>query len=445
MSKKKTLIALISVVVLIAVQVYFLSTYDHFKAEGGLQAEVIADPVDVMKDYARGSKDFDRVMANAIEGWKQGKGDFLEEFSKSNKEILDRPLVMLLNYREISEVSINSSDDEVVKFLETKFEGKLNVAENAFQSHLTSMLNKDVEVISVPSNLTMTASIAGQHDNVAESVFKLPTAELGFYECVDFNNFAGFWNDAVMMFEPESESEPDSISYEDVQLVNLNQAPDSEPTPKRTLGSCVSWVNQSFGIVKDSDKDFIDDLIHSEPVRDAFPREYEFRWSLKSNNMGDGRAWFLYVIRIPTKGQLFISNEDVKSATFRLDEVSGNPVLDITMTEEGTDKWSKLTAMNIGRSIAMCVNDKVFSAPRVMGAITDGRTQISGSGVNELKEIETVLNTKNIEIRPTLSSQTLVKGNPPILNALVQKVLLGLSISLALFLIARLFLKPRLN
>ncbi|MFK7783782.1 MAG: hypothetical protein AB8B56_01630, partial [Crocinitomicaceae bacterium] len=125
MSNKKTLFALILAVILIAVQVYFLAKYDHFGAEGGLKVEMRIDPNDVPKKYARASEKYDMVMKDAILEHKKSGGDFLATLAKSNKKQMGRRLVHLFNYREIDELSLSSTDDEVIALLKENLDNNL--------------------------------------------------------------------------------------------------------------------------------------------------------------------------------------------------------------------------------------------------------------------------------------------------------------------------------
>ena len=65
----------------------------------------------------------------------------------------------------------------------------------------------------------------------------------------------------------------------------------------------------------------------------------------------------------------------------------------ITFTKEGAKKWTELTSANVGRSIAIVVNDRVYSAPMVTEPIQHGKCSISGSftesDVNDLKALLT--------------------------------------------------------
>ena len=209
--------------------------------------------------------------------------------------------------------------------------------------------------------------------------------------------------------------------------------------------NAVEWMGGSVAVVTDKNKDFVHRWINSEEAQELFPKNYAFRWSESSVNYG-GKVWYMYIIKIPKEGKPVITNEDIKRAVFDKGASGDMPKIDLYMTQKGTEKWGRMTSENIGRNIAMCVNDKVYSAPEVVSAIMDGHTQISGSDGDNLKAIEIVMNTKTLDIYPSGDvALTLEKGSPPFVNSLVQKVLLVFSVLLGLFLVFRFFQTPRSN
>ncbi len=76
-----------------------------------------------------------------------------------------------------------------------------------------------------------------------------------------------------------------------------------------------------------------------------------------------------------------VTGRDLRSARPSLDE-NGRPAVAFTLNSEGASKFGKVTGENIGRSLAIILDGKVQSAPRIDSRITnDGR--ISGSFTQE--------------------------------------------------------------
>ena len=71
---------------------------------------------------------------------------------------------------------------------------------------------------------------------------------------------------------------------------------------------------------------------------------------------------------------------------------SSASVVNMEMDEEGSQIWARLTKDNIGRSIAIVLDDYVYSYPNVEGEIVGGRSVISGRfTVQESKDLANVL------------------------------------------------------
>ncbi|MBS1816431.1 MAG: protein translocase subunit SecD [Acidobacteria bacterium] len=76
-----------------------------------------------------------------------------------------------------------------------------------------------------------------------------------------------------------------------------------------------------------------------------------------------------------------VTGRDLRSARPSLDE-NGRPAVAFTLNSEGASKFGKVTGENIGRSLAIILDGKVQSAPRIDSRITnEGR--ISGSFTQE--------------------------------------------------------------
>lgn len=57
---------------------------------------------------------------------------------------------------------------------------------------------------------------------------------------------------------------------------------------------------------------------------------------------------------------------------------AGSPAIDFVLSSEGASIFSKHTAANVGKILAITLDKRVISAPRIEGAIPDGQGQISG-------------------------------------------------------------------
>ncbi len=74
--------------------------------------------------------------------------------------------------------------------------------------------------------------------------------------------------------------------------------------------------------------------------------------------------------------------------TFPGTDQYGKPAVNIEFTNEGAKKFASATESSIGRPLAILLDGKIISAPKVNSAIYDGRAQITGGfTINEMRDL----------------------------------------------------------
>ena len=86
-----------------------------------------------------------------------------------------------------------------------------------------------------------------------------------------------------------------------------------------------------------------------------------------------------------------ISGEVVSDARQDYDQ-TGRPEVSMSMNPTGARKWGKMTGANIGKQVAVVLDDVVYSDPVVQSEITGGNTSISGNfTIDEAQDLAQVL------------------------------------------------------
>jgi preprotein translocase subunit SecD len=78
-------------------------------------------------------------------------------------------------------------------------------------------------------------------------------------------------------------------------------------------------------------------------------------------------------------GPAVVEGTNVTDAAAGTMSSTGEWVVNLDFDSEGSDAWAEYTAANVGNSVAITLDGKVISAPRINGAIPGGSTQITGS------------------------------------------------------------------
>lgn len=154
----------------------------------------------------------------------------------------------------------------------------------------------------------------------------------------------------------------------------------------------VALVNPQYpgeAMVADENRDKIRRWLDREEIARAIPNDVQFVWSAKPHIVEGGKKYYtLY----PVKRTAELTGGVITSATATLDPSFNQPVVTMEMNSEGSREWARITGANVGKRIAIVLDDAVFSAPVVRNKITGGNSQIEGmDNLEEARLLEIVL------------------------------------------------------
>ena len=128
-------------------------------------------------------------------------------------------------------------------------------------------------------------------------------------------------------------------------------------------------------------------------VRNLLPIELKyakFVWDVKP--IKDSKFINLYALKSNREDIAPIQGDVISDASQVFDQLGANPEVSMSMNSKGTKQWAKMTTANVGKFVAVVLDDYVYSAPRVNDAITTGRTSISGNfTIDEAQDLANAL------------------------------------------------------
>jgi protein-export membrane protein SecD len=77
--------------------------------------------------------------------------------------------------------------------------------------------------------------------------------------------------------------------------------------------------------------------------------------------------------------RIIMSGDNLIDAQPRLDNQSNQPIVSFTLDRVGAQKFAKITSNNVGKRLAIVLDNKIISAPSIREPITGGSGVISGS------------------------------------------------------------------
>lgn len=132
-----------------------------------------------------------------------------------------------------------------------------------------------------------------------------------------------------------------------------------------------------------------------------------------------------------------LTGKDFKRATVQFSQQTSEPEISIQFNSDGAKKFSDITKRNVGKPVAIVLDNRIISSPRVNQQITDGNAVITGSfDVESAKKLALQLNAGALPVPVKLVEQRTV--GPTLGQDSVEKSLtaglLGLAL-VALFMI----------
>ena len=185
-----------------------------------------------------------------------------------------------------------------------------------------------------------------------------------------------------------------------------------------------------YAAVKDTAK--VNKYLAMDRVQNVFPRDLKFYWTVKSIDPQDpARIHQLVAIKVTSRdGEPPLGGDAIADANKDFGQFGASPEVSMMMTPDGANVWKRLTGENIGKSIAIVLDDYVYSFPTVQGEIGGGRSSITGNfTINEAEDLATVLKAGKLPapariveeavVGPTLGQESITNGALSFLGAVV--------------------------
>jgi SecD/SecF fusion protein len=180
------------------------------------------------------------------------------------------------------------------------------------------------------------------------------------------------------------------------------------PQTDQQTGKQFFYAN--IGSVLAQDTGIFYEYMNNDVVKNALPADCKFLLGIEEKSeKGTQRFYQLYAVKtMPGSSKAPLEGEGVKEARQDFDE-KGKPAIKMEMTSTGAKTWARLTAKNVGRPIAIALDDIVYSAPNVNGPIEGGSSEISGNfTVQEAQDLANILKSGKLDAPANIVAQQVV-------------------------------------
>lgn len=177
----------------------------------------------------------------------------------------------------------------------------------------------------------------------------------------------------------------------------------------------------ALGYIQSKDTGTLNDYLAMESVKSKFPSNLVFMYG--KAELDDPKAkdiLTLYAIKTLDNGQAELEGDRIAGASQDYDE-RGRIAIKMNMDKVGSNIWAKMTTRNVGKPIAIVLDNFVYSAPNVNDPITTGNSQISGNyTIKEAQDLSEILESGKLPapakivqsqtVGPTLGSESIKGG-----------------------------------
>ena len=436
---------------------------------GGMNVTLEVSVQDIVRALSHDSQDpvFLQAMDLAAKRQQESKGDFVTLFGQAYKEIDPNAKlvsIFLMEFKDKPGININSTNDDVLKVLKEESDAAIDRSYQILRTRIDRFGVAQPNIQKLENSGRILVELPGVKD--PERVRKLlrGAAQLEFWETYDasklqqalvnldaklaaeLQNKKTVEETPVVTEETEVAENTEEVTATEegeevaaastdstdlaAQLAENKKEEQAEDTlldanhPLLTKLQVTGGTSARVGIATKADMKYINEKLAANKA--MFPRDLKFAWTVKPETftLENGEKVEMYelvALKMSRDNKCALGGEVITDA--RQDYGQNNQVeVTIQMNSEGANKWKNLTRDNVGKQIAIVLDDLVYSYPVVNGEIPNGRSSISGGGmtVEEAQDLANILKAGKLPaparileeqvVGPTLGKESVQKG-----------------------------------
>ena len=450
--------------------------------QGGMHVTLEVSPIDILKGLSSNSQDPDFLMAidNAKDKVKGTQLNFVDQFYNEFQDLAPQKKLSLI-FATVSNrgrIGFDSTDDEIIEIIDNEVESAIDRSFNILRTRIDRFGTSQPNIQRLQGTGRIQIELPGV-DN-PERVRKLlqGVAKLEFWEVAEANETEVFQtlqiidqfaaaqvklnenvdsdNLKLETSTDQSDDLEDLLTENQEDIENLeNDSLENTDLPSGTSPLLGNLRDDFGGLFYNLDDTLqINSILNDEKIKQLIPSSIKFLWAVKprTNELDQNdEVLELFVIKTSRGGRAPLTGEVITDARQDLDQ-SARPSISMQMNSNGAKSWRRLTSTNIGRRIAIVLDNLVYSAPFVQNEIPNGNSQITGEfTIEEAQDLANILKAgtlpapttivEDVVIGPTLGKVAQTQGFNSIVSGLIIVLLFmifyysggGLVANLALF------------
>lgn len=422
--------------------------------QGGMSIVLQVNLQDLVSSLANNSQDIDftKSLEDAKALQQSAQTDYITLFGQAYAANTDKSMARLfaVNDKLKDDISIESSNAEVLAAIRKIASETVESTYNLLKQRIDKFGVAQPIVSLDESTDRITVELPGVRNPKRARTYIQATANLEFWELYqnqDIINDLGKLNETLKKQQDllkaseeasttdegtETEETPDTNDLATLDgdsttgdlgtlTSDSSSLEDQDPGPLFTvLQPFVSRISATIGYAEVGNKAAVDAILNSPEAKKALggkARSVRFVWDSKpfegANPDGtpNGKR-FVALYALNTKGRATskLSGERVVQAYPTPNPSGSGFAVSLSMDQEGARIWKKMTTDNVGRQVAVVLDNEVCSAPNVNEPIPNGNTSISGGfeDVTPAKDLANILSIGKLPTKTEIIEEAVV-------------------------------------
>lgn len=365
--------------------------------KGGMNVILQVSVPDILRSIANAddNKTFNRVLAATDSVVKKTKtSDYVAAFFKEYKRI-DPTADMAVVFKNIAKRGESAAQVETTVKQEVK--DRVSSSTNVLRNRIDQfgVVAPNIQELEKDGQILLELPGVKEHDRVRELL--KASANLEFYEVYTLDEIQS------QLMALETALRGDSLGVAKTFFGNFDgQGYSGTPI---------------VGMATQAHREVIDSILGTATAARILPSNLKLRWEVKpqevqytdtATNATRKAELFSLIALKSNNGKPALGGDVVVSASSDFDTMQGNYV-SMNMNSEGSKAWARVTQNNLGKPVAIVLDEHVYSYPRINSVIEGGRSQITGNfSVEDAKDLANVLKSGKMAAKVDIISDTVI-------------------------------------
>lgn len=344
--------------------------------QGGMHVTLELATPQLLRELARDylDADFEAVIISSAAVANENNSDIIDEFA-SQFQSRDADARLSRYFRSDSDnITRSSSNAEIIDYLKNQRNAAVDRAMQIVRNRVDRFGVTEPSIVKQGAN-RIVVELPGVDDEERVRNLLKGTARLEFRLTADPDELVSSLQRVVEFYTRTGVAEGDSVETQTNELLEV------------FIPQGQSVV---FGSAAARDTAAVIDLIEVPEVLRLLPRDVELLWTSKPEFVAEDRTEFFSLIGV--RRNVEMTGEVITEASPTFDPITNEPQVSMTMNRDGASRWARITGANIGRPVAIILDNFVYTYPNVINRINDGRSSITGlGGLQEADDLVNIL------------------------------------------------------